>query len=197
MLASLRQQFGRNMLADNSQKIIRDYLGKQSIVLIGLMGAGKTTLGRRLSKHLDLPFKDADQEIEAAAGMDVTEFFATFGEDKFRDGEEKVISRLLDNGPQILATGGGAYMRQATRDNIKQNGISIWLRGDLELLMERIALRQTRPLLQVDNPKEVMQKLIDERYPVYAQADITIDTIDAPHNVMIDKLLKEMVAYAS
>ncbi|MGL1920588.1 MAG: shikimate kinase [Hyphomicrobiales bacterium] len=185
------------MFAENSTKIIRDYLGKQSIVLIGLMGAGKTTLGRRLAKHLDLPFKDADHEIEAAAGMDVPEFFATFGEDKFRDGEEKVISRLLDSGPQILATGGGAYMREATRNNIKEKGISIWLRGDLELLMDRIALRQTRPLLQVDNPKEVMQKLIDERYPIYAQADVTIDTIDAPHNVMIDKLLKEMVAYAS
>lgn len=185
------------MFDRNGTKIIRDYLGNQSIVLIGLMGAGKTTLGRRLAKHLDLPFKDADQEIEAAAGMDVTEFFATFGEEKFRDGEEKVISRLLDTGPQILATGGGAYMRQSTRDNIKRQGISIWLRGDLELLMNRIALRQTRPLLQVDNPKEVMQQLIDERYPVYAGADITIDTIDAPHNVMIEKLLKEMIEYAS
>ena len=185
------------MFDRNSTKVIRDYLGNQSIVLIGLMGAGKTTLGRRLAKHLDLPFKDADHEIEAAAGMDVTEFFATFGEEKFREGEEKVISRLLDNGPQILATGGGAYMRQATRDNIKQKGISIWLRGDLELLMNRIALRQTRPLLQVDNPKEVMQKLIDDRYPVYAGANITIDTIDAPHNVMIEKLLKEMIEYAS
>lgn len=185
------------MFDDRRTKIIRDYLGRQSIILIGLMGAGKTTLGRRLAKHLDLPFKDADHEIEAAAGMDVAEFFATFGEDKFRDGEEKVISRLLDNGPQILATGGGAYMRQATRDNIKNKGISIWLRGDLELLMNRIALRQTRPLLQVDNPKEVMQKLIDERYPVYAAADITIDTIDAPHNVMIEKLLEEMIDYAS
>uniref|UniRef100_A0A2A4YT39 Shikimate kinase n=1 Tax=OCS116 cluster bacterium TaxID=2030921 RepID=A0A2A4YT39_9PROT len=185
------------MFDRNGTKVIRDYLGNQSIVLIGLMGAGKTTLGRRLAKHLDLPFKDADQEIEAAAGMDVTEFFATFGEEKFREGEEKVISRLLDNGPQILATGGGAYMRQTTRDNIKRQGISIWLRGDLELLMNRIALRQTRPLLQVDNPKEVMQKLIDERYPVYAQANITIDTIDAPHNVMIEKLLDEMIEYAS
>ncbi|MBL1241835.1 MAG: shikimate kinase [OCS116 cluster bacterium] len=185
------------MFDRNGTKVIRDYLGNQSIVLIGLMGAGKTTLGRRLAKHLDLPFKDADQEIEAAAGMDVTEFFATFGEEKFREGEEKVISRLLDNGPQILATGGGAYMRQTTRDNIKRQGISIWLRGDLELLMNRIALRQTRPLLQVDNPKEVMQRLIDERYPVYAQANITIDTIDAPHNVMIEKLLDEMIEYAS
>lgn len=185
------------MFDENGTKIIRDYLGRRSIILIGLMGAGKTTLGRRLAKHLNLPFKDADQEIEAAAGMNVAEFFATFGEEKFRDGEEKVISRLLDNGPQILATGGGAYMRQATRDNIKQKGISIWLRGDLELLMERIALRQTRPLLQVDNPKQVMQKLIDERYPVYELADITIDTIDAPHNVMIDKLLEEMLEYAS
>ncbi|MCJ8324019.1 MAG: shikimate kinase [Rhizobiales bacterium] len=185
------------MFDENSTKVIRDYLGNRSIVLIGLMGAGKTTLGRRLSKHLNLNFKDADHEIEAAAGMDVAEFFATFGEQKFREGEEKVIARLLDEGPQILATGGGAYMCKTTRQNIKQNGISIWLRGDLELLMERIALRQTRPLLQVENPREVMQKLIDERYPIYAQADIIIDTIDAPHNVMIDKLLDKMFEYAT
>lgn len=185
------------MFDENSTKVIRDYLGNRSIVLIGLMGAGKTTLGRRLSKHLNLPFKDADHEIEAAAGMDVAEFFATFGEQKFREGEEKVIARLLDDGPQILATGGGAYMSEPTRQNIKQKGISIWLRGDLELLMERIALRQTRPLLQVENPKEVMQKLIDERYPIYAEAEITIDTIDAPHNVMIDRLLDKMFEYAS
>lgn len=190
-------EFGTYMFDENGTKIVNDYLGRQSIVLIGLMGAGKTTLGRRLAKHLNLPFKDADHEIEQAAGMDVSEFFSIFGEEKFREGEEKVISRLLDNGPQILATGGGAYMRETTRQNIKEKGISVWLRGDLELLMERISLRQTRPLLQVDNPKEVMQKLIDERYPIYAEANITIDTIDAPHHVMIDSLMKKMVEYAS
>ncbi len=185
------------MFDENSAKIIRDYLGNSSIVLIGLMGAGKTTMGRRLAKHLRLPFKDADHEIEAAAGMDVSDFFTTFGEDKFRDGEEKVIARLLDNGPQILATGGGAFMRAETRHNIKQKGISVWLRGDLDILMQRISLRQTRPLLQVDNPKQVMQKLIDERYPIYAEADIVIDTIDAPHNVMIEEFLEKMVDYAT
>ncbi|NRA87737.1 MAG: shikimate kinase [Rhizobiales bacterium] len=185
------------MFDESSTKIIRDYLGNSSIVLIGLMGAGKTTLGRRLAKHLSLPFKDADQEIETAAGMSVSEFFSNFGEAKFREGEEKVIGRLLDNGPQILATGGGAFMREATRNNIRQKGISVWLRGDLDVLMKRISLRQTRPLLQVDNPEQVMQKLIDERYPIYAAANITIDTIDAPHNVMIENLLGKMVEYAS
>ncbi len=185
------------MFDEKSTKIIRDYLGNSSIVLIGLMGAGKTTLGRRLAKQLNLPFKDADQEIEQAAGMDVSEFFSIFGEEKFREGEEKVIARLLDNGPQILATGGGAFMRETTRKVIKEKGISIWLRGDLDLLMERISLRQTRPLLQVDNPKEVMQKLIDERYPIYAQAEITIETRNAPHHVMIDDLLHKMLEYAA
>jgi shikimate kinase len=164
---------------------IRAALGARSIVLIGLMGAGKTAVGRRLAAKLDLPFTDADGEIEAAAGETISEIFATHGEPYFRQGEARVIARLLKEGPQVLATGGGAYMDAGTRENIKAHGVSVWLKADLPLLLHRVRRRDNRPLLKGGDPEKVMRDLMHKRYPVYAQADITVESRDLPHDVMV------------
>ena len=169
-------------------EFIRQSLGDKSIVLVGLMGAGKTSVGRRLAARLNLPFTDADKEIEIAAGQTIGEIFSEHGEAYFRDGERRVIERLLNNGPQILATGGGAYINQEIRDNIIDHGISVWLRANLETLMERTSRRDHRPLLKTGDPKTVMQHLIEERYPVYAEADITIKSRKVPHDVIVDEI---------
>ncbi len=164
----------------------------RAIVLVGLMGAGKTTIGRRLAARLDLSFTDADSEIEEAAGKTIPEIFTDHGEDYFRDGERRVIARLLENGPQVLATGGGAFMDEQTRENIAQYGISIWLRADLELLMKRVMKRSHRPLLKTKDPRAVMERLMHERYPVYALADIIVDTRDAPHEVIVADVIDHL-----
>jgi shikimate kinase len=164
---------------------IRRSLGNRSIVLIGLMGAGKTAVGRRLANWLDLPFIDADGEIELAAGQSVKEIFAEHGEAYFRDGERKVIARLLQSGPQVLATGGGAYMSPQTRAAIKARGISIWLKADLRVLLKRVGRRDNRPLLTVGDPETIMRTLMAERDPVYAQADITVESREVPHDVIV------------
>jgi shikimate kinase len=166
---------------------IRDRLGTRSLVLVGLMGAGKSTVGRRLAQKLALPFRDADQEIETAAGMTIPEIFAIHGETHFRDGERRVIARLLQEGPMVLATGGGAFMNEETRERIARHGISVWLRADLEVLMRRVRKRATRPLLQTADPESTMRDLITVRHPVYAMADLTVDSHEAPHDrVVID-----------
>ncbi len=164
---------------------IRAALGARSIVLIGLMGAGKTAVGRRLAAKLGLPFTDADGEIEAAAGETINEIFATHGEPYFRQGEARVIARLLKEGPQVLATGGGAYMDAGTRANIEAQGVSVWLKADLPLLLHRVRRRDNRPLLKSGDPEKVMRDLMQARYPVYAQADITVESRDLPHDVMV------------
>jgi shikimate kinase len=164
---------------------IRQSLGARSVVLIGLMGAGKTAVGRRLANWLDLPFIDADSEIEEAAGQTIKEIFAEHGEAYFREGERKVIARLLDGGPQVLATGGGAYMNPKTRAAIKARGISVWLNADLRVLLKRVGRRDHRPLLSVGDPEAVMKKLMAERGPVYAEADITVESRDVPHDVIV------------
>jgi len=164
-------------------------LGSRSIVLVGLMGAGKTTVGRRLANRLDLPFVDADTEIEKAAGSSIADIFKEFGEAHFRDGEQRVIHRLLGEGPQILATGGGAFMNPATREATQENGISIWLKADLDVLMKRVSRRSHRPLLQNDDPEAVMKRLIDERYPIYATADLSIDSKEGPHEAVVDEIV--------
>lgn len=168
---------------------LRDALGARSIVLIGLMGAGKTAVGRRLANRLDINFVDADSEIEAAAGQTISEIFAEHGEPYFRAGERRVIARLLKEGPQVLATGGGAYMNAETRASIKQNGISIWLRADLPVLLKRVHRRDHRPLLADGDPEVVMRNLMDERYPIYAEADITVDSRDVPHDVIVTAVI--------
>ena len=155
---------------------LRDVLGKRSIVLVGLMGAGKTSVGRRLAQTLDLPFVDADHEIEAAAGCTIEDFFELYGEPAFRDGEERVIERLLGSGPQVLSTGGGAFMSEATRHRIARDGVSVWLKADIETLIKRTARRNDRPLLKGGEPETTLRRLIDERYPVYADADVTIES---------------------
>lgn len=169
-------------------------LTERSLVLVGLMGAGKSTVGRRLGSALRLPFHDADHEIEAAAGCSVSDFFERYGETAFRDGERKVIARLLKGPRHVLATGGGAFMDASTRALIKEHGLSIWLRADIGLLMERVTKRPTRPLLQIGDPRATMEKLMAERYPVYAEADITVDSNGGPHDTVVQQILTHLAA---
>jgi shikimate kinase len=170
-------------------------LGSRSIVLVGLMGAGKTSIGRRLAEKLGLPFVDADSEIESAAGMSIPEIFADHGEAHFRDGERRVIARLLENGRQVLATGGGAFMNAETRANIARQGISVWLKADIDVLMKRVLKRGGRPLLANADPEAVMRKLMDERYPVYAEADITVASTDAQHAAMVNEVVRALARW--
>jgi shikimate kinase len=164
-------------------------LGRRSIVLVGMMGAGKSSVGRRLSQRLGIPFVDADTEIEKAAGMSISDIFATHGEPEFRAGEARVIVRLLEGGPQVLATGGGAFMNDGTRAGIAAKGISIWLRAELEVLVKRIRRRHDRPLLATDDPATTLRGLIDQRYPVYAQAELTVQSRDVPHDRIVDEIV--------
>jgi shikimate kinase len=173
---------------------IRDALGSRSVVLVGMMGAGKSSIGRRLAAKLDLPFRDADTEIEAAAGMTIPEIFATRGEAEFRAGEAKVVARLLGAGPQVLATGGGAWLNPATRARVAERGVSVWLRADLAVLMRRVRKRANRPLLATEDPEGVMRRLLDERSPVYALADLTVESTDAPHETITDDVLAALAA---
>lgn len=177
--------------ADNESKskAIRSSLGDKSVVLIGLMGAGKTAIGRRLAARLGLNFVDADTEIESAAGKSISDIFTDHGEAHFRDGERRVIARLLSNGPQVLATGGGAYMNEETRKTITEYGVSVWLKADLKVLMERVERRDHRPLLKTDNPEDVMKRLMDERYPVYSSSDITVKSRDVPHELIVTEII--------
>jgi shikimate kinase len=164
-------------------------LGGRSVVLVGMMGAGKSTIGRRLSVRLALPFLDADVEIEAAAGMSIPDIFESRGEADFRDGEVRVIARLLDSGPAVIATGGGAVMRQETRDRIRAKAVSIWLKVDTDVIMRRVKRRSDRPLLQTADPEATVERLIREREPVYGQADATVWSRDVPHEKIVDECL--------
>ena len=164
-------------------------LGRRSVVLVGMMGSGKSSIGRRLAARLAVPFVDADSEIEKAAGMTIAEIFATHGEPYFRAGEARVIARLLEGGPQVLATGGGAFMNTDTRAGIRAKGISVWLRATLEVLNRRIKRRSDRPLLRNADPAETLRRLIEERYPVYAEADVTVESRDVPHDTIVDEIV--------
>jgi shikimate kinase len=164
-------------------------LGTRSIVLVGMMGAGKSTIGRRLSARLRLPFLDADIEIETAAGMSIPDIFETRGEPDFRDGEARVIARLLDGGPCVLATGGGAFMREETRNRIRDRAVSIWLKADVDIIMRRVKRRSDRPLLKTADPAATVGRLIEEREPVYQHADLTIWSRDVPHEKIVDECL--------
>jgi shikimate kinase len=166
-------------------------LGRRSIVLVGMMGAGKSSIGRRLAQRLAIPFVDADQKIEEAhAGVTIPEIFATYGEPYFRSGEARVIARLLDSGPQVLATGGGAYMNADTRAGIRQKGVSVWLKAEFEVLMRRVKRRSTadRPMLQGD-PAQRIAHLMAERYPVYAEADVTVMSRDVAHETIVNEII--------
>ena len=164
-------------------------LGRRSIVLVGMMGAGKSTIGRRLAARLRLPFLDADAEIETAAGMSIPDIFESHGEPHFRDGEARVIARLLETGPSILATGGGAFMREETRNRIRDKAVSIWLKADADTILKRVKRRVDRPLLQTADPAATIGRLIDERHPVYQLADITI----ASREVLHEKIVEECI----
>ncbi len=167
-------------------------LKERPIVLVGLMGAGKSTIGRRLAAALRLPFHDADAEIETAAGCSITDFFERYGEPAFREGERRVIARLLSGPRHVLATGGGAFMDPTTRTLIKKMGFSVWLRADIGLLMERVSKRPTRPLLKNSDPRGTMERLMAERYPIYAEADLTVDSNGGPHDAIVQRILAHL-----
>lgn len=163
--------------------------------MVGLMGAGKTSIGRRLAAHLGLPFIDADEEIEAAAGTTIEDIFEHLGEESFREGERRVIARLLDGPPIVLATGGGAFMDRQTREHIATHGISIWLRADIDTLVRRTARRSDRPLLKRGDPRQILLHLMKQRYPVYEQADIIVDSVDGPPEGTLHQVLDALEAY--
>ena len=183
--------------AASAETFIRRRLGPRSIVLVGLMGAGKSTVGRRLAARLGLPFRDADHEIETAAGMSIPDIFSVYGEPTFRDGERRVIARLLQEGPLVLATGGGAYMNEETRERIKETGISVWLRADLDVLMRRVRKRANRPLLRNPDPEGTMRQLIDARYPIYGLADLTVESHEAPHDRVVVEVVRALQDHLS
>ena len=174
---------------------LRARLGKRSIVLVGMMGAGKTSVGRRLAQRLGIGFVDADAEIERAAGLTIPEIFATHGEAFFRTGERRVVARLLEAGPQVLATGGGAWMDEETRTRIAGRGVSIWLRADVDLIMRRVRKRANRPLLKTADPEATVRTLLAEREPVYALADITIQSADTPHEAVVADVVTALSAH--
>jgi shikimate kinase len=173
---------------------VRGFLLRRTVVLVGLMGAGKTKIGRRLAVRLNLPFFDSDNEIEAAAGESIPEIFRNRGESVFRDGERRVIARLLTQPTHILATGGGAFMDPATRAAIARRGVSVWLRADLDVLLARVSRRSNRPLLQQDDPRDVLAGLIEQRYPVYAEADLVIDSGEGPAEQTVTRVIAALAA---
>jgi len=170
-------------------------LAQRTIVLIGMMGAGKSSVGRRLAARLGIPFIDADSEIEEAAKMTIPEIFEKYGEADFRSVEARVIARLLDSGPQVLATGGGAFMHPETRAVVRQKGISFWLNADLDVLLRRVKRRTDRPLLRGGDPAETLKRLMAERHPTYAEADVTIHSRDVPHEKMVDEILAALTRH--
>lgn len=167
-------------------------VGQRSIVLVGMMGAGKSSVGRRLAQRLGLAFTDADTAIEEAAGMPVPEIFRTLGEPEFRAGERKVIARLLSEAPQVIATGGGAFMDGETRARIAEQGVSIWLKADLAVLLRRVKRRGDRPLLATPDPEGTLRRLLTEREPVYALADLTVLSEDTPHELVVERVVEAL-----
>jgi shikimate kinase len=179
-----------------SEEIVAEILtrlGKRSVVFVGLMGAGKTAIGRKVAATLGLPFLDSDQEIEAVSRMTVPELFERYGEPEFRSLEQRVIARLLDQGPQVLSTGGGAFMNEQTRELVAEHAVSIWLKADIDVLMERVAKKQNRPLLKSENPRAVMEGLMALRYPVYATAHVTVPTRDEKKEVISAEVVASLL----
>ena len=179
-------------VAGRSEAAIVAALGRRSVVLVGMMGAGKSSIGRRLALRLGIPFVDADVEIEKAAGMTISDIFTIRGEAEFRAGEARVIVRLLDSGPQVLATGGGAFTNPDTRAAITAKGISIWLKAEFDVLMKRIKRRHDRPLLKTDDPGATLRKLMEERDPIYALADLTVQSREVMHDKIVDEIVSAL-----
>lgn len=170
-------------------------LRHRTIALVGLMGVGKSSVGRRLANALDLPFRDADTEIEAAAGRSIPDIFADLGEPAFREGERRVIARLLEQPAHVLATGGGAFMSPETRALIKARAVSVWLKADLEVLARRVGRKDSRPLLKGKDPLAVLQEQAELRYPTYGEADVVVETGDAAHHVTVDQVIRALSTY--
>jgi shikimate kinase len=173
----------------SSEAAIVAALGARSVVLVGMMGAGKSSIGRRLAGRLGIPFADADNEIETAAGMSIPDIFSTYGEPDFRAGETRVIARLLENGPQVLATGGGAFMNAQTRTTIGGKGVSVWLKADLDVLTRRLRRRSDRPMLKTADPIATLTNLLAERDPIYGEAELTVISRDVSHEVIVDEIV--------
>lgn len=191
---------GRNAPAHDSTDApagLLERLGGRPIVLVGMMGAGKTTVGRRLAARLGLRFVDSDAEIETAAAMSISDIFAAHGEEEFRAGEARVIARLLREHRGVIATGGGAFINPETRAAIKELAVSVWLKADFDILFARVSKRPTRPLLQTADPRGTLRDLIASRYPTYALADITISSRDVPHDVVVDDIIAAISTYLS
>lgn len=180
------------MTSEETVAEILTQLGRRSVVFVGLMGAGKTAIGRKVAATLGLPFLDSDQEIEAVSRMTIPELFERYGEPEFRALEQRVIARVLEQGPQVLSTGGGAFMNDQTRAMIGERAISVWLKADIEVLMDRVAKKQNRPLLKSANPRAVMEGLIAARYPVYAVADVTVPTRDEKKEIISAEVIKHL-----
>ena len=180
---------------ETATRALLDKLGERPIIFVGLMGAGKTAIGKRVAQSLGLAFVDSDAEIQTVSRMTIPDLFAQYGEPEFRALEQRVIGRLLEEGRRVISTGGGAFMNEATRASIKATGVSVWLKADLDVLMERVAKKQNRPLLKDPDPRGVMQRLITERYPVYALADITVHTRDEKREVITREVIDAIASH--
>ena len=180
--------------SDETLNAAKTHLSGRGIVLVGLMGAGKSSIGRRLAARLGVPFVDTDNEIEASAGCTISDIFARHGEAAFRDGERRVIARLLDMPAQVMATGGGAFMDPETRAAIRRQAVSVWLRAELDVLVRRCSRRGGRPLLDQGDPGAILGALMEVRYPVYAEADIVVDSSDGPHEAVVEQIVTRLAA---
>lgn len=172
-------------------------LGERSLVLVGMMGAGKTVTGRRVAAQLGVDFLDSDCAIETAAGMSIPDIFERYGEAHFRERENRVVERLIWGGPRVVATGGGAFIHPATRATIKDRAVSVWIKAEFEVLMRRVRKRSNRPLLRTADPEATLQRLIAERYPIYAEADLTVMSRDGPHDHVVEEMLGALAAHLS
>ena len=174
---------------------LRTALGRRSVVLVGMMGSGKSSVGKRLATRLGLPFVDADTEIETAANATIPEIFERHGEAYFRDGERRVIRRLLDDRPKVLATGGGAFIQPETRAAIREGSVTIWLQADRDLILSRVRRRSNRPLLKTADPAATIDRLIAERYPIYAEADVHVQSRDVAHDIVLEDIVGGLAAH--
>ncbi|MBW9114469.1 shikimate kinase [Rhizobium cauense] len=180
-------------VAESLKDRARAALGSRNLILVGLMGAGKSSVGRIVAHQLGIPFVDSDAEIEKVSRMSISELFAAYGEEEFRALESRVMKRLLKNGPRVVSTGGGAFINDRTRKHIKRGGLSIWLKADLDVLWERVSKRDTRPLLKTENPRQTLENLMNARYPIYELADLTVLSRDVRKELMAEEVLKAVV----
>ncbi|EJL57590.1 MULTISPECIES: shikimate kinase [unclassified Rhizobium] len=180
-------------VAESLKDRARAALGSRNLILVGLMGAGKSSVGRIVAHQLGIPFVDSDAEIEKVSRMSISELFAAYGEEEFRALESRVMKRLLKNGPRVVSTGGGAFINDRTRKHIKKGGVSIWLKADLDVLWERVSKRDTRPLLKTENPKQTLESLMNARYPIYELADLTVLSRDVRKELMAEEVLKAVI----